>query len=221
MINEIVIGTASGVVSACFLILLGNIFRHIVMPWYRAITYSGIDISGEWHCIDPTMAQEITFELQQSANAISGVATFTWQEDDTDKTPRDIEVVRAFKISGAIQDRFVQLTLRHENTRRIGINSYLLEVVGDGRKMMGVFSFYSVGQNRIDESRHTLFRDRGIAEHVAAPEKGRLREHRLKLLRELQDIEYQEEAVEEEIASHESPDLGTSFAKSHPSKGLD
>lgn len=197
MIQEIVVGVASGVMSAILIIVAGVVIQRIVIPWYRAITYSGVDISGEWHCIDPSMAQEITFNLTQQANTINGAATFTWDHDDTDRQPREFEVVRSFKVSGFVQDRFVQLTLRHINPKRIGINGYLLEVCGDGRKMEGIFSFYSVRSNIMDSSRHLLFRDRSLAEQIAGPEIKRRKQRRLELLEQLREIELEGDDVHE------------------------
>lgn len=199
MIQEIVVGVVSGILSALLIIVIGAMIQRVVLPWYRSVTYSGVDISGEWHCIDPSMAQEITFNLTQKANIVSGFATFTWDHDDTDLQHREFEVVRNFNVSGFIKDRFVQLTLRHIDSKRIGIHSYLLEVCGDGRKMEGIFSFYSVRTNLMESSQHILYRDRELAEKASGPEVKRRKTRRLEILEELREIELENYSNEDNI----------------------
>jgi len=190
--EEIIIGVASGVLSAWLLWVIHSLFHKVFIPWYRAFTYSGVDISGEWHCIDPMMAQEITLALVQKANIIQGLATFSWDHEDWGEGIREYETIRMFRVKGFVRDRFVQLTLHHTDAKRIGINSYLLEVCGDGRKMQGAFCFYSVRSNIIDTSMHLLFRDRALAEQISGAEKKARKKRRLELIEELKKAELEE-----------------------------
>lgn len=190
--EEIIIGVASGVLSAWLLWVIYSLFQKVFVPWHRVLTYSGVDISGEWHCIDPKMAQEITLALTQKANIIEGLATFSWDHDDWGEGIREFETIRTFNIKGFVRDRFVQLTMHHTDAKRIGINSYLLEVCGDGRKMQGAFCFYSVKSNIIDTSMHLLFRDRTLAEQISGAAKQEHKKRRLELIEELKEAELEE-----------------------------
>ena len=138
MVEGIIIGVLSGVLSAVFVFLVGLFIKVVVIPWYQTIIYSGVNISGEWHIIDPSLAQEITLNLTQKANQISGAAFFIWDHEE-DNTLRGYEVVRNFKVEGRIQDRFVQLILTHTDSMRLGINTYLLEVCGGRQKNGRIF----------------------------------------------------------------------------------
>lgn len=193
MIEGIGIGVVSGVLSSVLILLLATLIRRVLIPWFRSLIYSGVDVSGEWHCIDPFMAQEITINLNQEADAISGTATFTWNRDNPDESILDdFEAVRTFNVSGRIRDRFLQVMLTHVNRKRIGVNSYLLEVCGDGRTMKGLFTFYSVRSHILDNINHTLYRDRKTAVRHAEPLREQKRNayiRRMELKEELRDIE--------------------------------
>ncbi|MBS4149291.1 hypothetical protein D7U70_05160 [Pseudomonas balearica] len=106
------------------------------------------------------MAQEITFDLKQSANVIAGTAQFHTKSRKPNSSYEDI---RTFSIEGRIEDRFVSLFLKHTDRQRLGINNYLLEVVGDGRHLKGVFCFYGLNNHTITSSQQNLWRDKASA----------------------------------------------------------
>lgn len=189
---ELFLSVLAGVISAAVVFLMGVIINKVLIPWYQTISYDGVRVGGEWHCIDPTMAQEIVLFLKQRAGSLIGTATFIWDHEEGEQV-RTYEIVRAFNVRGVIKDRFVQLTLTNSNVDRFGVNCYLLEVCGDGRMMEGVFSFYGITHGGITYSRQSLYRDRQLAEKIDGARKAERRLHRkIKLERELQDIEDEE-----------------------------
>lgn len=162
--DTILWGVISGVLSSAFIFLLVKLLSALLVPWFRSVIYHGVDISGAWHYLNFDMAQEIVLELKQHAHSISGTASFIAADQDEESGTRIYETLRSFKVSGFVQDRFIYLTLRHSDPRRLGINSYLLEVKGDGRRLEGVFSFYSIKGDQIDYAKHSLYRERALAE---------------------------------------------------------
>ncbi|MEA1080263.1 hypothetical protein [Marinobacter qingdaonensis] len=205
MIEAIGIGVVSGVLSSVLILLLATLIRRVFIPWFRSLIYSGVDVSGEWHCIDPFMAQEITINLNQDADSVSGTATFTWNRDYPDESILDdFEAVRTFNVSGKIRDRFLQVMLTHVDRKRIGVNSYLLEVCGDGRTMKGLFTFYSVRSHELDYIYHTLYRDRKTAVRIAEPMREQKRKtylERMELKEKLRDIEELDDMPDDDEAS--------------------
>ncbi len=194
--ESIVIGVVSGVLTSVAIAAFLLFVRKVAIPWYQSITYSGINLSGTWHAVDPTMSQRIEITLNQTAKNIKGRATFTHIPDDDDEESCSYEPTRTFTLTGLTQDRFVNLTLRHTDINRLGINCYLLEVIGDGRKMSGFFSFYSVNTNQIGDSYHLLYRDRLEADRASVEARRDLKERRKELLEELKENERQIEANE-------------------------
>ncbi len=196
--QSIIIGVTSGVLTsiavAAFLLLI----KKVIIPWYQSITYSGINLSGTWHAVDPTMSQRIEITLSQTAKHIKGQAVFTRIPDDEhDGTPPGYEPTRAFGLTGVTQDRFVALILRHKDANRLGINCYLLEVIGDGRRMSGFFTFYSINANQIGDSYQLLYRDRAEADSASHEARRDLRERRKELIEELKENERKIDASDE------------------------
>ncbi len=187
--TDLFLAVLSGVLSAAVVGLIAVFVKQILIPWYRSITYDGVVIAGEWHCIDPGMSQEIIFNLRQRAGNIYGEATFIW-DHERDDSVRMYEVVRKFNITGIVRDRFVQLTLLNGNPERFGVNSYLLELCGDGRIMKGTFSFYGLIAHTVQSSHQSLYRDRQLAEMTDGVEKNERKERRKRQLEyELRTIE--------------------------------
>ena len=158
--NNVFTAVFSGIVTTIILYVCALIIQKVINPWITRLRYSGVDLSGKWYCADCSMAQEITFDLKQSANKITGNAQFHTKSRKLNSSYEDI---RTFSIEGRIQDRFVSLFLKHTDRQRLGINNYLLEVVGDGRHLKGVFCFYGLKNHTIMSSPQNIWREKASA----------------------------------------------------------
>jgi hypothetical protein len=148
------VGIISGILTSALIFLAISIFEKVVIPWYQAIIYRGVEINGEWHMERSGSNQTAIFNLEQSAHKIKGIATFVTKES----TPDDLHEIRTFTVDGQISERFVTLVLKHKDKQRLGISAYLLEIVGDGRKMQGYISGYSIASSKIISSACELVR---------------------------------------------------------------
>ncbi|WP_136523561.1 hypothetical protein [Geomonas ferrireducens] len=138
--QTVILGVVSGVITSGLLYLALTIFKAVILPWYQNVIYSGTQIAGEWYCYARDLAQNAKFELTQHANELKGQAVYI----HADEGDVEIEKLRTFSVSGIIEERFVQLNLKHVDKTRIGLVSYLLEVKGDGRRMSGAGCYYEV-----------------------------------------------------------------------------
>lgn len=194
--ESIVIGVVSGVITAVAVAAFLLFVRKVTVPWYQAITYSGIDISGDWFGVDPELTQRVEIRLKQSAKSLKGTAIFNYSGFGNDPEEREYESIRTFKLNGLTQDRFVTLTLRHTDGNRLGLNCYLMEIIGDGRRMAGVFSFFCITTNQIEHSFQILYRDKHSADKAAKLVDEDLAMRRKELLEELKENERQLEVKE-------------------------
>lgn len=170
--TNIVIGVISGILSTATIYFAAVIFNASVLPWLRGLIYKGVNVTGTWYCHDRTMTQEITLNLVQNAHAITGSASFIGDTGEHLRRHPEYETLRTFSVTGEIQDRFIYLTLRNSDAQRLGVNTYLLEVKGDGRRLDGVFTFYSVSHSHISHSYQTLYKDKALAESNAKAREG-------------------------------------------------
>jgi hypothetical protein len=149
----------AGVATAALLFGAGQIFRRVVLPWYRELIYRGLDIAGEWE-ITNTSSQRATVTLEQHADRLKGRCTFVRSRP----TVHAFEDVRTMSVSGSVQDKLVELSFRYENRSRIGAGVFLLEIAGDGRMMRGQQAMWSVTTNRI-VSHDCFFSRPGFTHH--------------------------------------------------------
>ena len=155
--NAIIVGVISGILASTILFIAAKLFENTVLPALRKIIYSGIDVSGPWHW-ENRFGSVAKMELKQYADRLDGTFTYVNSSSSTIKT---------FSIYGHIQDRFIQLTLRSNDQKRLGVLSYVFEVVGDGCELRGCSSFYSTSHHRIASEEESFFRDPAIAKKKA------------------------------------------------------
>lgn len=107
--DSVILGVVSGVVTAAILQLFGKLFTHHVIPWYRAITYRGVDISGTWMTTHENGDHKARFELTlvQREHALTGSATIIQGVDL--KAPTSVVNM---EVDGSVWEGFVTLNLK-------------------------------------------------------------------------------------------------------------
>ena len=205
--SNIAIGVTSGVIAATLIQGVVAFFRAVIIPYFREVTYRGIDVSGEWHLKDYSLAQQLKLSLEQKQNALTGEASLLSLYEE--ERPH-YEKLRTFNVSGAVNDRFLVLYLENISKGRIGRISFLLEIVGDGRNLNGAFSFYSVIGSIIETKAVDLWCDIHQAEaaYKAQEEKlGYLLGNNLELGKEPQGEEEEESILDIEGDSESERDV--------------
>jgi hypothetical protein len=143
--ESIVTGVVSGLLTGALLYLLSRVVQQIVIPWYRELIYTGIDLSGSWEVNpDPPHARHLYIELIQKANAISGTATHTVKRPEVGGDP-----TRTYRLHGEVRDRFLWIRGHSTDPKRIGVLCYLLESVGDGNTLRGSLSLYDISRSQV------------------------------------------------------------------------
>lgn len=162
--GAIIIGVISGILASLTIYIALIIAKNILIPWYRTLIYKGIDINGEWFSeakFDSGNIQHMKISIKQKANKISALITISKKIANSDK----IEI-KTYQQDGEIRERFVTLVGRNTDKQSIGVNSILMEVVGDGKKMQGYTSRYNVTKNKITASEAIWTRENKIDANV-------------------------------------------------------
>lgn len=140
-------GVISGIVSAALLFFARTMIIGHLLPWYHDLVYRGINVAGTWYCSESEMSQDVVLDLRQRAGTLTGSAQFVAR--DSDANPPRFEGIREFSVEGQIQDRYITIKLLPKNRQRLGVITYLLEPICDGRQLAGTMSFVSMGDNAI------------------------------------------------------------------------
>jgi hypothetical protein len=136
----------------------------LLIPWYRTITYQGVDISGTWTMsANPTHHRDVTWEIRQKAATISGISTHV-----AHSSVATADRVRTYRLEGKIVNRFLTVTGYPIDPRRMGCISYILEILGDATKMVGQGAGYSTVECRVIGGECTLTRktDSTVADYA-------------------------------------------------------
>ena len=127
--------------------LIGVITKRNLIPAIRAYMSDELDLGGKWYCQMVTPAgnpHEITLDLNQRWRTLEGRMTVVKHLGVSGATE-----IKTFAMRGDVRDRFVLLHGRNIAKQAVGVDTELLEVVGDARIMRGVSAWYSVTSNTI------------------------------------------------------------------------
>jgi len=144
--ETIILGVVTGIITSAIIYLLVLIFNRIVLPWYRSFIYRDVIIQGSW---EETLdfghgnTQVATTELVQKADAISGNVTVVKSAHG------QVTRTEIMTLVGTIKGRLFNATMIPVAKTRVGLNTVLLEVFGDGGRMRGSTAWYDAGSGRI------------------------------------------------------------------------
>lgn len=135
--ENVVLGIVAGVLTSLLLAILGVLLTRVILPWYRALVYHGIDLEGEWRSQVQEHGANYVYRvnLQQRAHDLTGTATIT------KSGPDDYQDV--FSLTGFTWEGYVSLTLRSVSRRRLSFASALLRTEDRGGRLVGHWAFRS------------------------------------------------------------------------------
>lgn len=146
--QTIILGVISGLLTGFFAYFLSSFMKKVILPWFKKVIYSGIDLGGTWIVTSEQYdRRDITLELKQNAGELHAISTHVLRDASQGGVG---EKIRTYHLDGDIKDRFIILKGRPNDPTRIGALTFVFEVVGDGKTLRGVGSAYSSSMMEID-----------------------------------------------------------------------
>lgn len=148
---DLVVGVISGLVAAGVVFGATRWWNSILIPWFEARVYHGLDVSGTWELRDqldpegePEFNDRETIVLQQRAHRLSGKLTMV---------DRNTHNIRQRFVSGEVRDRMVCVTMSGDGRRELSYHSLLAEVETDGNTLAGEAVYYNLTDKTIKADR--------------------------------------------------------------------
>ncbi len=141
-LENVVLGVVSGVLTSAFLYLGALLVQRHLLPWYRDITYKGVDVSGVWQAElknEDGLKARFEMQLRQRAHEVSGLTTIV-QGKDLDKPA----IINTLTLSGNVWEGFITLNLKSADRKRLSFATTLLEVTRGGATLQGKFLWRSI-----------------------------------------------------------------------------
>jgi|GEM_PF-1087116 len=131
--GAIIWGVVAGLGTSAVLFLLGLLATRVVLPWYEALIYKGVDLRGVWTSeYDAGNSHySIQLSLQQSAHRINGTGSITKSGSGMH------DYVQFFAIDGSTWEGFLVLTMRSTNRKSLSFVAGLLKVKDRGKALVG------------------------------------------------------------------------------------
>jgi len=152
--ENVLLGIAAGVITSFGLALASLFVTRILLPWYRGLTYAGVDIEGKWEGGTREHSADYSFgvALQQRGHELSGTATIT-------RTGAAVTgYTDTFTISGFTWEGYVSLTLRSIDRKRLSFATALLKIEDRGGQLAGHWAFRSGRTDGVEAASLVLHR---------------------------------------------------------------
>lgn len=137
----------AGILTYVIIGAIKRIFDTIIVPWYQAKIYKGLDISGIWienHNYEGLLTQKSEIKIKQNAHKISGTITLAKKKDDN-----EIIEIKNFRFEGEFFNNFLNIACWNENKQQVGTHNYLMSVERDGKEMDGFKTYFDIGMRKI------------------------------------------------------------------------
>ena len=134
--EQIVIGVVSGVLTSALLYLIAVVVTRVLVPWYKRITYEGVDVNGTWEYRfdQPGDYGSMLLHLSQSAHDLKGEAAVTVRNGENESN-------FIYMVRGTIWEGYASLTLKSRDRRVIAFGVLLLKVGASGASLEGFYVF--------------------------------------------------------------------------------
>jgi hypothetical protein len=134
--EQIFVGVVGGVLTSAFLYLLGFIFLRAVLPWYRRITYGGVQVGGTWEYLydGADSFGTMVLQLTQRAHQLTGDAAATVRSEHGEEN-------FIYAVQGTLWEGYASLTLKSKDPRVIAFATLLLKVTSNGSRFEGIYAF--------------------------------------------------------------------------------
>jgi hypothetical protein len=126
-------GIVAGLATSAFLFVLGRLLSKVVLPWYEALIYKGVDLRGVWTQEYDAHGAHYSIQLSfdQHAHRITGTGTFT--KSGTGAT----DYVQFFTMEGSTWEGFLVLNMRSKTRTSLSFVAGLVKVKNRGRALSG------------------------------------------------------------------------------------
>lgn len=146
-IINILISVFAGILTYIIIGIIKKIFHVIILPWYQAQMYKGLDISGKWvenHDYEGLFIQESKIKIEQRAHKINGTITLAKKKDNN-----EVIEIKNFRFEGEFYNNFLNITCWNENRQQIGTHNYLMSIERDGKEIQGFKTYFDIGIRKI------------------------------------------------------------------------
>jgi len=145
-IENVFWGVVAGIITSGLLFVCGVLIAKLVLPWYQALIYRGVDLRGAWlgEKLDPTgVKYRYEVMLEQNAHDLKGTATIS-------KTGSNHDYVQKFSVEGSTWEGFVTLTFKSTDRTRLSFAAGLVKVLDRGQTLEGHWAYRAFQSDRVE-----------------------------------------------------------------------
>ena len=137
--GSIVLGVVAGLFTSAVIFVLGLLITKIVLPWYEALIYKGVDLRGVWTSEYETGNSRYTVQisLEQRGHKVSGAGTM--QKSGTGEH----DYVQFFVVDGSTWEGFLGINLQSKDRKSLSFVSGLLKIKDRGNSLAGYWVYRS------------------------------------------------------------------------------
>ena len=152
--GAIIWGVVAGILTSATLLVLGQFFAKVVIPWYQGLVYKGVDLRGKWiaHKTYPNgISYHYSLLIEQNAHDIKGSMTISKMNSQPDPPAGHLgDYVQSFVVRGTTWEGFVTINMTSNDRRSLSFATTLLQVRNRGESMVGHMAYRSSQVDQVD-----------------------------------------------------------------------
>lgn len=152
--GAIIWGIVAGALTSALLLLLGQVFTKVLIPWYQSIVYKGVDLRGRWTSQRTDrngISYHYTLDLEQNAHDLKGNMTIAKMNSQPNPAAGLLgDYVQSFTIDGGVWEGFVTLQMESTDRRSLSLATSLLQIRDRGQTLVGHMAYRSTRVDQVD-----------------------------------------------------------------------
>jgi hypothetical protein len=184
--SNIVVGLISGLTVSFIVMVLGQLWKGMVEPWFEERVYKDLHIEGKWYSlyVNSVDFRQETINLKRHGHTITGTMMCTIGADDGEE----------YHICGSFRNMLLPLTYEATDKKKTDRGSITLRSTFNGERLVGKIALYETRFDEVETGQVVWFRNKNdVKEQIEYIKSHRdeldaIKEKERKVKREFQDF---------------------------------
>ncbi|EGQ8093440.1 TPA: hypothetical protein I7206_22115 [Vibrio vulnificus] len=154
MDENIVAGLVSGLIVSFLVVIVGNIWKKIIVPWFEERVYKDVKIEGQWFSFyeGRMLGREEVIEISRHGHQIHGKLLCVSQEDHGEQ----------YLVSGCFKNLILPLAYENGDDSKTDRGTITLKSTQSAEILKGKICYYSCYLDDVRTAEVTWFRSKDV-----------------------------------------------------------
>ena len=155
ILSNLSIGVISGLVATFIIVVIGQIWLKIILPWYENLLYQGVRLDGRWvsRARIRDSERETVWQIKQTGHRIKATAVATLGPNQG----------RSFAINGTFRNLILTVTFQRSDAGSvIDRGCVAVKLVQNGHQLCGHITHYDYDSETLVSNDYVLRKNQSL-----------------------------------------------------------